>query len=610
MKSYFTGPTRRQLGRALVIALPGAIAGVTPAVAQNQLRETVVTATRLQSKADTLISDVAVITREDIERSTGRTLSELLARVGGIQRSSNGGLGKSSSIFIRGTESRHVLLLVDGVRYGSATLGQANFDTISLESIERIEVLKGPASALYGSDAVGGGVQIFLRKGKTGLQPYASVTVGSESRTEVSAGLLGSAGDLRYSVGVQALRETGFSATNPKAAFGGHNPDTDGFSQSSVNASMDWKFTPGWKLDAKVLAAEGVNQYDSGAGAFDTRANLGAQVVGFGLEGQLMSNLKSRLALSSSRDGNTDIAAAATTRFNTQQDQTSWLNDITTPIGILTVGFERLVQSVDSTTPYTTTSRTTDSWLAGLTGASDAHSWQVNLRRDQDTQFGEATTGLVGYGYRITPAWRMHGSYGTSFKAPSFNALYFPAFGNPTTQPEQGTNVELGLAYAQGNHEVALTRFQNRIKGFITTTPVVANIPYAKIEGWTLAYNRQSAALGYRIALDLLDARNELTNLKLIRRADQQISAGLDYSTGAWKFGASVLAVSERFDNAANTLRLDGYSTVDLSVQYALAKNWSLQARLNNVADTVYQTANGFNQPGRSAYVTLRFQPQ
>ena len=157
-------------GKLAILPLAiSALAVSVSAQAQNQLKETVVTATRSESRADAIISDVTVITREDIERSAGRSVAELLARVGGVQMASNGGLGKSSSVFIRGTESRHVLLLVDGVRYGSATLGTPNFDNIPLENIERIEVLKGPASALYGSDAVGGVVQIFYAQRYTGF---------------------------------------------------------------------------------------------------------------------------------------------------------------------------------------------------------------------------------------------------------------------------------------------------------------------------------------------------------------------------------------------------------------------------------------------------------
>ena len=608
-----------QRARCLAVAATVAVAVALPSAshAQSLLKDVVVTATRSESRADALISDLAVITREDIERGTGRTVSELLARVAGVQMSATGGLGKTSSIFIRGAENRHVLLLVDGVRYGSATAGQANFDNIALEGIERIEVLKGPASALYGSDAVGGVIQIFTRKGAAGLQPYsrpyASVTAGSAARREVSAGLSGGTADLGYSLGVQNLREKGFSATNPTVAFNSFNPDADGFSQNSVNASVDWKFAPGWKADARVFQARGSSQFDNGPTAFDAKTDTVTKVYGLGVEGQLAGNWKSRLSLGKSEDLSTSASSAVPSVFNTFQDQWTWLNELATPIGKLVAGYERVVQKVGGTTTYSVDSRTTNSWLAGLNGAAGGHSWQINLRRDQDSQFGDATTGLAGYGFKFTPNWRAHAAYGTSFKAPTFNQLYFvsPFFnGNPSTQPEYGRSSELGLAYATGADEVKLTHFANRIKGFINATTVVTNVPHARIEGWTLAYEGQRDAWRFRTALDLLDARNELTQLKLPRRANRQLTAGVDYAVGAWKFGTTLLAASNRFDNAANTVPLAGYATVDIHADYALAKDWSVQARINNLGDKPYETAAGYNQAGRSTYVTLRYQPK
>lgn len=596
-----------------VSALSLALAATFPALAQSQLPDVVVTATRSESRADAVISDVTVISREDIERGAGRTLSELIARASGVQMWANGGLGKNSSISIRGSESRHVLLLVDGVRYGSATSGQANFDNIALDSIERIEVLKGPASALYGSDAVGGVVQIFTRKGTPGLHPYASVTVGADDRHEVTAGLSGGTADVSYSVGVQTMREKGFSATNPLVAFGSHNADADGFSQHNVNAALDWKFAPGWKVDARVLRADGESQFDDGPGTFDARSDLVSSVYGLGVEGQLLSRWKTRLAFGTSEDRSTSWTSTTPSEFNTAQDQWTWLNEIGTPLGKLMLGVEQVVQKVSGTQAYAVSQRTTDSWLAGLNGAGGPHSWQLNLRRDQNSQFGNANTGLAGYGFKLTPNWRAYGSYGTSFKAPSFNTLYYasPFFnGNPTTQPEYGRNSELGMAYSAGAHEVKLTYYVNRIKGFITTMPVVANIPYARMEGWTLAYDGQVDALTFRAALDLLDARNEANNRKLARRADQQLTAGVDYALGLWKLGASLLAASERFDDTANTRRLGGYATVDLHADYAVSKNWSVEGRINNIGDKAYQTAYGYNQAGRGAYITLRFQPK
>jgi vitamin B12 transporter len=597
-------PYQRPAAFVLMAALSASLHAQTV-----ELSPTVITATRTESRADEVLSDVTVITREDIEKGTGRTVAELLARVAGVQMSSNGGLGKTSSIFIRGTESRHVLLLVDGVRMGSATAGQANFDNIPLESIERIEVLKGPASALYGSDAIGGVIQIFTRQGREGFSPYASATVGSAGRREVSTGLSGGSKAVSYSLGVQTLREEGFSSTSSSVGSS-HNTDRDGFSQDSVNASADWRFAPGWKLDTRLLYADGVNNYDSGSGSYDTHADVQAQSYGMGLEGRLLSNWKSRLAYGGSDDKSTNYTGSAPTRFDTHQDQWSWLNEIGTPLGLLLVGMERVEQQVSGTTAYTVDQRATDSFFAGLNGEADAHGWQLNVRRDDNSQFGEASTGFAGYGYRLASNLRAHASYGTSFKAPSFNQLYYPGFGNTTTQPEEGRNREIGLAYTPGTQAYQAVYFDNRIKGFITTQPAVANIPRARIQGWTLSYKGQFNALDLRATLDLLDARNEVTDKKLRRRADEQLVLGADYRTGAWKYGATVLAASERYDNDANTVELPGYATLDTYVDYALNPDWSVQARLNNLGDKAYQTANGYNQPGRAGYLTLRWAPR
>ncbi|WP_372825688.1 TonB-dependent receptor domain-containing protein [Polaromonas sp.] len=574
-----------------------------------QLKETVVTATRTESRAGAVLADVTVITREDIERGTGRTLTEVIARQAGIQTASNGGLGKSSSLFIRGTENRHVLLLVDGVRYTSATAGTPPLDNIALESIERIEVLKGPASALYGSDAVGGVVQIFTRRGAPGFAPFASATLGSESRHEATTGLRGGSGEVSYAMGVQTLREKGFSATNP-AVGAGFNRDRDGFSQQSFNGSMDWRFAPGWKADASLLYSDGTSHYDSGSGAFDTRADVRSQIYKLGVEGRLLPAWKSRLVFGRAEDLSTNFTGAPATAFNTEQDQYSWLNEIDTPLGKVLAGLERVEQRVSGTTTYTVNRRITDSVFAGLNGEAGRHSWQANLRHDSNSQFGSADTGLLGYGFGLAPGLRAHVSYGTSFKAPSFNTLYFPGFGNPTTQPERGRSAEIGASYDWGDNEVKLVRFESRIRGFITTAPIVTNIPQAKIKGWTLSYRGHQGRWAYRTALDLLDARNALNNLKLPRRADEQLTASVDYAVDAWKLGASVLAVTDRFDDVANRVRLGGFVTADLYADYALVKDWTLQTRLNNVGDKSYQTANGFNQPGRAVYVTLRWQPK
>ncbi|MGE0098318.1 MAG: TonB-dependent receptor [Hydrogenophaga sp.] len=606
----------RNLHASLAV-LPLAILAAFPSHAQTEtvalLKETVVTATRVETRTDAVLSDVVVIESDVIEQSAGRSLSELLSRRAGLQMSANGGLGKQSGLFIRGTETRHMLLLIDGVRYGSSTSGSAVLDNIPLSAIDRIEVLKGPASALYGSDAVGGVVQIFTRRGEKGFHPEASVTLGSFGHRNATAGLSGGGDKLTYSLSVGTLREEGYSSTNPKVAFGNHNPDKDGFDQDSLSASLRWAMAPGWATDVQFTQADSVSRFDQGPGTFDVRSVATTRVASWGLERKWSADSRTRLSLARSDDKSDSFSApGAPSVFDTAQTQWSLQHDWNTVLGNVLVGLESIKESVSGTQAYAVNSRTTDAAFVGLNGQAGRHLWQANLRRDENSQFGSATTGFGSYGFQLTPNLRPHIAYGTSFKMPSFNTLYYvsPFFnGNPTTQPERGKNSEVGLTYSMGLHEVKLTRFDNRVRGFITTQPVVTNVPRARMEGWSLAYTGSAGAWSWFTNLELLDARNQANRLKLQRRADEVLTASLDHRIGAWNWGASMQLVSDRFDNAANTQRLPGFGTVDLHARYSLSKDWSLALRLNNVGDKFYETAYGYNQPGRAAYVTLNWVP-
>lgn len=578
-----------------------------------ELSQTVVTATRAATRADELTSEVVVIDREAIERSVGRTLPEVLARTASVQISSNGGRGKNSSVFIRGTEARHTILLIDGVRYGSATGGAPSWDNIPVELIERIEVLKGPASALYGADAVGGVVQIFMRKGAKGFRPYASVTLGSDSFSELSAGLSGGQDNLSYALGVSHLKDKGFSSTNPGVPFDNYHPDRDGFRQQSLTASLDWQFATDWKLTTGMVYSDGTSHFDDGPDV-DTRSALRTQIARLGVQGRVAPNWTTRLNYSHSADRVNALASASPYNlpglFQTTQEQWTWQNDIITPVGTVVAGVESLQQKVSSSTAYAVTQRRINGVFAGLTGASGAHSWQLNARRDDNSQFGASSTGYVGYGYQLNSQWRAHAGYGTSFVAPSFNQLYWPGYSNPLLQPEEGKNFELGLDWTLDNHHVKLIRFDNKIRGFITSGNAPVNLPRARIDGWTLGYDGRFNALTLRASADALDPRNELDAMQLPRRAKSQIMLGADYRTGAWSFGATLLKMGKRFDDKGNKTPLASYTTLDLYADYALSRDWALQAKLNNASDRAYETALGYNQPGRQFLVTLRYTPQ
>lgn len=608
---------------ARLAVLPWALAAAFPVAssfAQTpdavSLKAVVVSATRSPTRADELVSDVVVIDRAAIEKSSGRTLPEILSRVPGVQFSSNGGLGKNSSLNIRGTEARHTILLIDGVRYGSATTGTPAWDNIPVDMIERIEVLKGPASALYGSEGVGGVVQIFMRKGAKGFNPYASATLGSENYRQAAAGFSGGTGALTYSLGLQKTRETGFSATNPRVG-NSFNNDRDGFDQDALNASVAYQVHPAFKLDAGLLYADSESQTDDGPNR-DTRYAGRTSVARIGVEGMLLPGWKSQLRYSQSVDSSKAIVAAPSvfpSLFKTTQNQWTWQNDIDIPIGVALAGIEQLTQQVDSTTAFNVTKRDVSSYFVGLNGSEGRHSWQVNLRHDDNSQFGGSNTGFAGYGFSLTPAWRVNISHGTSFVAPSFNQLYFPASaffkGNPALQPERGRNTDFGISWSEAGHAVKLVHFDNKITDIIVTsgnTPV--NLSRARIDGWTLAYDGAVGPLTLRASLDALDPRNEVSGKRLPRRSTSQFRVGADYESGAWTYGGSVLRSGDSFNDAANLQPLDGYTTADVFADYAVNKEWKLQAKLNNLTNRQYETILGYNQPGRSVFVTLRYQPK
>jgi vitamin B12 transporter len=597
-----------------VAILPLALCAAFGASAQTSatpgaLADTVVTATRSATRADELVSEVKVVDRAAIEASSARTLPELLARTAGVQMSSNGGRGKQSNIFIRGAENRHTILLVDGVRLGSATAGTPSWDTIPVEMIERIEVLKGPASALYGSEGVGGVVQIFTRKGRAGLHPSATLGVGSDHYWTAGAALQGGEGGLKYAVGVQRLRERGFSATNPAVPFGNYNGDIDPFQQDSATLSARYDLNPDWSIDGGLLYSDGMSWFDDGPGV-DSRTAIRAFTANAGVRGRITRAWQSELRFSQGTDTANVVEAAFPGAFKTRQSQWTWQNNVDTPAGVVLAGLERREQDISATAAYAVTHRAINSVFAGVNGNAGPHSWQLNLRRDENSQFGGENTGFAGYGFRISPAWRVHGSYGTSFVAPSFNQLYFPGFGNPALQPERGKNYDVGITWSQGGHDVKLIRFDNRIRGFMTNTTLPVNIPHARIDGWSLGYEGKVGALALHANLEAMDPRNVSTGKQLPRRAKEQLNLGADYTTGAWRFGGSLLHVGDRYDNAANTLALAAYTTVDVHADWQFARDWSVQARIVNLTDKQYETATGYDQSGRGAYLTLRWQPK
>jgi vitamin B12 transporter len=605
MKLHVPFVPRQRAGAFALGLAASSLAWAQPST--STLAETVVTATRIDTRSDELVSEVRVIERTAIEASAGRTLPEILALEAGLQFAANGGPGQLSSVFIRGGDARHTILLIDGVRYGSATAGTPIWETLPLEAIERIEVVKGPASALYGADGAAGVVQVFTRKPQEGMRPWASITLGSRSHQRVATGVSGGQGNLTYTLGVQQASDQGNSATNAKQSD--FNADRDPFRQGSFNGSLRYRINSDWRVDGSVLYSDGLVHFDDGA-VIDARSRIRAALMQAGATGRLAAGWQTELRVGQTRDTSNNVAARYPGSFQTVQDQVTWQNTIDTRAGVMLAGLERRVQSVESSAPYTVTRRTLDAAFVGLNGQADAHSWQLNARQDRNSQFGNGNAGFAGYGYRLSTAWRVHASYGTSFVAPSFNQLYY--YGNPSLRPEKGRNRDLGATWTRGVHEVKLVNFDNRIRDAIVNdiNYMPQNIGQARIDGWTLGYAGKLEGVTLRASLDRMHPRNEQNGQLLPRRAKEQITLGTDWRTGAWRLGASLLHVGSRFDDTDNTRALAAYTVADLHATWQFATDLSLQAKLNNLTDRAYESAYGYNQPGRSLYLTLRWQPK
>ena len=499
----FMVPSRRRLSARLSLLTFAALVATT---ARAEGADTiVVTATRTPVRASEVVAEVTVIDRAALERASGRTLVELLSQKAGIQFASNGGLGKTASVFMRGLEARHTLLLVDGVRVGSATVGSPSLDNLPLEAVDHIEIVRGPMSSLYGNGAMGGVIQVFLRQGGQGLTANAKATAGSHGYGQLSTG--GTFGDGRFDVAAQVQRTevSGTSATNPRVPFGSYNPDDDGFRQTGGSLRLGWKPLADWRVELLALQSRGTTLLDDGPGG-DARARLKNDVVSLSGSARVAEGWRTRLAVAESTDGyDTLTSASAFPSLGLTQSKIrhiGWENTLATPLGTALVLLERQTEKVSRPgAPYSVSERDIDALALGLNGAAGPHSWNASLRNDDNSQFGNKTTGAAGYGYALTPAWRVLGSYGTSFVAPSFNQLYYPSFGNDKLRPETGKHAELGLRWSTGVDSLRLAHYQHRYKGFITAGAAPSNVD-ARITGTTLAYEGRWREVDLAASLD------------------------------------------------------------------------------------------------------------
>jgi vitamin B12 transporter len=304
------------------------------------------------------------------------------------------------------------------------------------------------------------------------------------------------------------------------------------------------------------------------------------------------------------------------TRFESERDTISFQNDFSiTNHNLLTLGVDYLDDRVDGTTTYAVTSRDNKGLFIQYLGMFAAQDLQLSLRRDDNEQFGEHNTGSASWGYTINKGLRLKTSYGTAFKAPTFNELYFPGFGNANLRPEESRSTELGLSgqtsWGRWSSNIYETRIDDLI-AFDASTFAAANINQARIRGLEMTFAAQIEAWDFTTNFTLLDPENRSNGTNrgnvLPRRAEQSLRFDVTHHVGKYTLGATLFTEGKRYDDLANTRELSGYASVDLRAEYMFAKDWLLQARVENLLDKEYETAAFFNQPGRGLYMTLRYQ--
>jgi vitamin B12 transporter len=572
----------------------------------------VVTAARFPQALLDLIADMTLITADDIARAGADSVAELLARVPGVEIASNGGPASTTSVFLRGANRGHTLVLIDGLRIGSSTDGATPLEAIPLSEIDHIEILRGPASSLYGADAIGGVIQIFTRRGGGALTANASAGYGTYATGTATAGISGAVGE-RWKFALQAgtQRSDGFNAIGNPANFS-YNPDRDGYHGENASGRGSFSFAPEQELAVQFFHSRLNAQFDAGPG-YDDRTITTVDAYSVASRNRLASFWTSRLEAGEGEDESLSKTGFGPSRFKTRQRQYAWQSDFTIPQNQLSLAVERREERVDSDVAFPVTARNTNAIVGVWQWREGSQAMQANLRRDDSSQFGARNTGAIAYGYLLGGGVRASASYGTAFKAPTFNDLYFPGFSNPDLVPETAHNAEVALRYAAADLSAGLVAYHNRVRDLIVFQCDAAfncapqNIANATLEGVTLEIEARAGDADIKASLDLQRPEDDRTGNLLPRRARRHGSLSIVRSFGALRLAAEVVASSARFDDAENTRRLGGYTLVNLSADYALAAGWTLFARLTNALDKNYELAADYNTAGASIFAGVRY---
>ncbi len=561
------------------------------------------------------VAAVSVVTRDDIERSDARDLVDVLDMLGTALVEQLGGAGTLASVRIRGADSRDTLVLIDGVPMTDVTSGQTLIQQIPADLIERVEVVRGNMSALYGANATGGVVQIFTRRGMQGpLSGEASIEAGSRGTTAASASIGAGTRTTAIRVAAGTDRTDGFSAADPRTAPHA-NPDRDGNRRHHAALSFDLSPADGQRISLDLRRIEGDAQYDS-TDSFstpsDTHRQHLAQTVA-AVRGQHLLGADWTLAWRWARENETreDSGAGAFGPFSFGNALTNDVVAVQLDGNVAThwrtqMALERLGQSTDLPS-YLRQRRDTDVFRAGAVYESGWGALQANVRHDRTNDFGSATTGLVGAYALLGERWRLIANASTSFTPPTLDFLFYDCSpyvcSNPDLQPEKARNLEMGVQWQDAQTLLRATAFEVRYRDKIANDAnfVPQNIDRARNRGLELTMRHSSKAWILLAETTWQDPVDEATGERLIRRPHVQLALRADYVRPRWQAGAGMRWVGQR--NDASNVSLPAYAVVDLTAHWKLTPSWTLKARVQNLFDRDYAPVFGYNGTPRGVFV-------
>ncbi|MCL7931380.1 TonB-dependent receptor domain-containing protein [Halomonas llamarensis] len=560
----------------------------------------VVTAALAPRTANESLASVSVLDEATFRRQDPTRLTDLLRGQPGVDVTSNGSFGKSTSVYLRGAPSDATVLMIDGIRLRSATAGGAAFQYLDPRMFDRAEILRGPRGSLYGADAVGGVIQLFTPDGdEQGPQPRISLGGGSFNTQRLSAGISGREGGTRYSVAASH-----FNTDGQPVRRGG---DDKGYDNTSALARVAHTFGSGAEVGVLALRARGHNEYDGGENDFVQ------QVAGIYGELPVTDTWRSRLTLSEARDELDTIDNFGGSVIDTRTQTARWQNNIQLGAHALIAGAEISEDRVASTNDFAETRRDNVAVFTQALLDFSPFAIQASLRYDDNEAYGDEVTGSLALGYDLDNYHTLRASAGTAFKAPSFNDLYWPNSGNPDLNPETSETVEVGIRgqYSQWFWDLAV--FQNDYDDLIAWAPTPSglwapqNVNNARIRGAELSSGVEINEWVLQATFTYLDPEDQETGNRLARRATQSVRLDIDRDLGDWSLGGSLIAQNHRYEDAANEERLGGYGLVNLRAGWAFAPLWTARVTVENAFDKEYETASDYINAGRAAFLSVHF---